>query len=291
MLSLSAPIYCLISLSLLPLGFISGCGNGSADSSGGRPVPTASASPTPAASPTPPAELAPTYTYQVINTYPHDRQAFTQGLLVSNGVLYESTGLNGRSSLRRVELDTGKVLKRVDLSAEHFAEGLAELGGKLYQLTWQSGKGFIYDRETFQKVGEFPIEGEGWGITTDGTDLIISNGSNVLQFMDPQTFKIKRKQQVFGGGMPLDQLNELEYINGEVYANVWKTNSIVRIDPKSGKVVGWIDMSGILPDSQRDSNTDVLNGIAYDKDKDRLFVTGKLWPRLFEIKLVKEEGS
>lgn len=273
------------SLALCALFFllpVVSCSNGGASAANPTAAPTTVPTPTP--TPEPPA---PSYTYKVLHTYPHDKAAFTQGLLVDDGVFYESTGLNGKSSLRKVEIETGKVLQKKDVATQYFAEGLAELNDKLYQLTWQSKVGFIYEQGTFNKTSEFKYESEGWGLTTDGTDLILSDGTDKIRFLDPGTFQVKRTISVVGGGTPLDQLNELEYIDGEIYANVWKTNSIVRIDPQTGKVVGWIDMSGILPDADA-AGADVLNGIAYDKTKKRLFVTGKLWPKVFEIELVKQ---
>lgn len=273
------PLALFASLSLL---CVAACSNGNTSAANPTAVPTVASSPTP--TPEPPA---PSYTYKVLHTYPHDKNAFTQGLLVDNGVFYESTGLKGKSSLRKVEIQTGKVLEKKDVPSQYFAEGLAELNDKLYQLTWQSNIGFVYDQGTFNKTGEFKYNTEGWGLTTDGTDLILSDGTDKIRFLDPKTFAVKRTISVVGGGAPLDQLNELEYIDGEIYANVWKTNSIVRIDPATGKVVGWIDMGGILPAADS-AGADVLNGIAYDKEKKRLFVTGKLWPKLFEIELVKQ---
>ncbi len=275
---------------------LSGCGGNNASganadaSASASPTPTASASAAvPQASPsaTPSADAAtPTDTYQVVKTYPHDREAFTQGLLVKDGVLYESTGLNGRSSLRKDDLATGKVEKKVDVASTYFAEGLAEWKGKLYQLTWQAHKGFIYDMATFQKTGTFGYTGEGWGLTHDDTNLILSDGTSKIRFLDPQTFAVRRTITVSDRGTAIDQLNELEYIKGEIWANVWQTDYIVRIDPQTGAIKGWIDMTGILPTEDRDTTTDVLNGIAYDAAKDRILVTGKLWPKIFEIKIV-----
>ncbi len=275
-------------LTTLALGFalvlapLTGCSNGGASAANPTAAPTA----VPTATPTP-EPPAPSYTYKVIHAYPHDTTAFTEGLFVDDGVFYESTGLNGKSTLRKVEIETGKILKKKDVPAEYFGEGLAELNDKLYQLTWQTKVGFIYEKGTFNKTGEFAFESEGWGLTTDGIDLIQSDGTDKIRFIDPKTFKVKRTISVVGGGAPLEEINELEYIEGEIYANVWKTNSIVRIDPATGKVVGWIDMTGILSTAEA-ANADVLNGIAYDHDKKRLFVTGKYWPKVFEIELVKQ---
>jgi glutamine cyclotransferase len=227
----------------------------------------------------------PIYTYDVINVWPHDRSAFTQGLVFLDGVMLESTGLNGQSSLRKVDLETGNVLKRVEVPSQYFGEGLAALNGKLFQLTWQNQKGFVYDLESFQLEKEFSYQGEGWGLTTDGHWLIMSDGTDQIRFLDPSTFEEKRKIIVLGHGRPVIRLNELEYIKGEIYANVWGTDYVVRIDPVTGKVVGLIDFTGLLAAQDRDENTDVLNGIAYDATGDRLFVTGKRWPKLFEVRL------
>ncbi|MBC8101100.1 MAG: glutaminyl-peptide cyclotransferase [Cytophagales bacterium] len=257
---------------LLSLG---GCSSGSLVAEGnGTPTP-------------PPAAItAPTYTYDVVKSYPHDRSAFTQGLVYTNGHLLESTGLNGRSSLREVDLATGTVLKKVDVSSEYFAEGLTEFQDKLYQLTWQSNRGFIYDRATFQKTGDFSYTGEGWGLADDDRSLILSDGTSQIRFLDPVSLKVQRTIRVtFADSLPLDRLNELEYIDGEIYANVWKTDSIARINPQTGRVTSWIDLTGLLPVSEQTSETDILNGIAYDPAGKRLFVTGKLWPKVYEIKL------
>jgi glutaminyl-peptide cyclotransferase len=231
------------------------------------------------------ADSFPTYTYEVVNVYPHDRAAFTEGLFLLNGDLYESTGLNGQSTLREEDLETGKVLKMVQVPEQYFGEGIAALNGKLYQLTWQNQLGFIYDQASFRKLGEFTYQGEGWGFTTDGKSLIMSNGSNQIRFLDPDSLEETRRITVMAHGQPLNRLNELEYIKGEIYANIWGTDFIVRIDPADGRVLGVVDFSGLLPSSDRDAHTDVLNGIAYDAAKDRLFVTGKCWPKLFEVRL------
>ncbi|HLX94151.1 MAG TPA: glutaminyl-peptide cyclotransferase [Verrucomicrobiae bacterium] len=227
----------------------------------------------------------PVYTYRVVNTWPHDRNAFTQGLVYFDGVLLESTGLYGRSSLRLVELNTGRVLQQVTVPPEYFAEGLAALHGKLYQLSWQNQTGFVYDQQTFQLEKEFSYEGEGWGLTTDGQSLILSDGTDRIRFLDPATFAVKRSINVSDEGRPVIRLNELEYVKGEIYANVWQTDFIVRINPTNGVVTGWIDLGGLLSPADRDATTDVLNGIAYDAAGDRLFVTGKFWPKLFEVRL------
>jgi glutamine cyclotransferase len=220
--------------------------------------------------------------YTIVHTYPHDREAFTQGLLYYDGFLYEATGLEGKSSLRKVELTTGKVLQRVDLPSAYFGEGLALWKDKLIQLTWKSKIGFVYDRATFRLVSTFTYSREGWGITQDGKRLIMSDGSSTLYFWDPETFKEIGHLDVKDKGKPVPELNELEYIRGEIYANVWQTDRIARISPSTGQVLGWIDLRGLFTPSER-AGTDVLNGIAYDAKRNRLFVTGKQWPKLFEI--------
>ncbi|HEX5690201.1 MAG TPA: glutaminyl-peptide cyclotransferase, partial [Roseiflexaceae bacterium] len=242
---------------------------------------TASATVEPTAMPTPIAE-----SYQVINTYPHDPQAFTQGLVYEDGVLYEGTGLNGQSTLRKVELETGAVLQQHDLASEYFGEGITIVGDKIFQLTWRSNIGFIYDKATFEQIGQFSYSTEGWGLTHDDTRLIMSDGTATLHFLDPQTQQETGSVQVTDQGNPVTQLNELEYINGEVYANIWQTDWIARIDLQTGTVAGWISLAGLLSPEERKPPTDVLNGIAYDAAGDRLFVTGKRWPKLFEIKLL-----
>jgi len=225
------------------------------------------------------------YTYEVVAVWPHDRSAFTQGLVFRNGVFLESTGLNGESTLREVEVATGRVLKQVRLSHEYFAEGLAVVGPRAFQLTWQNHKVMVYDVETFQRSGEFAYAGEGWGLATDGQQLILSDGTSRIRFLDPETFAVVRTIDVVMAGRPLSQLNELEYINGEIFANVWQTDLVVRIDPTSGLIRGVIDFAGLLSPLDRRRDTDVLNGIAYDASTDRLFVTGKRWPSVFEVRL------
>lgn len=228
------------------------------------------------------------YTYAVVAVYPHDREAYTQGLLFDQGVLYEGTGLKGRSSLRKVELSTGKVLQQIDLPAEYFGEGITIFGDQIYQLTWQSQIGFIYDKTTLEQRDEFTYPTEGWGITQDGTRLIMSDGTPRLYFRDPATLAELGTVEVHDQNGPVVRLNELEYVQGEVYANIWQTDRIARIDPSNGQVVGWIDLAGLVPASERTNGDAVLNGIAYLADTDRLFVTGKLWPNLFEIKVVPQ---
>lgn len=223
--------------------------------------------------------------YEVVHVYPHDRAAFTQGLVFRDGWLYESTGLNGHSSLRRVRLETGEVVQRVDVDAAYFAEGLTDWGERLLQLTWQSGKAFVYERRSFRKLATFDYPGEGWGLTHDGKRLILSDGTPTLRFLDPKTFVETGRMTVTYAGRPLANLNELEYVKGEIYANVWQSQSIVVIDPASGRVTKRIDLPDLLTAEDRQERVDVLNGIAYDAKRDRLFVTGKLWPKLFEIRL------
>ena len=231
------------------------------------------------------------YTFEVIRSWPHDRGAFTQGLVYRNGNFIESTGLHGASTLREVELETGRVLKQVPLAAAYFGEGVAVSGAHAYQLTWQNRKGFVYDVDTFQLQREFTYEGEGWGLATDGEQLILSDGTNRLRFLDPATFAVTRSIEVTLDGKPLDRLNELEFIRGEIFANVWQTDDIVRIDPATGRVRGVIRFTGLLPATDRQGDTDVFNGIAYDAAGDRLFVTGKRWPRVYEVRLVEEGGG
>jgi glutamine cyclotransferase len=223
--------------------------------------------------------------YKIVHTYPHDPEAYTQGLLYKDGHLYESTGLNGHSSLRMVDLKTGHVLQSVPVPSQYFAEGLAAWGSTLIQLTWQSHVAFVYDRFSFRLLRTVPCDGEGWGLTADGKSLILSDGTATLHFLDPETFRETRRVVVKDRGTPITELNELEYVRGEIYANIWHSDRIARISPATGNVLGWIDLSGILPANQHSDPEAVLNGIAYDAAHDRLFVTGKLWPRLFEIKI------
>jgi glutamine cyclotransferase len=231
------------------------------------------------------------YGYRIVNTYPHDARAYTQGLVFRDGVLYESTGLNGRSSLRKVKLETGEVLQERDVDAKYFAEGLTDWQNRLIQLTWRSNVGFVYDMATFAPLTTFSYTGEGWGLTNDGKRLIMSDGAAAgqLRFLDPSTLRETGRVTVRDAGAPIAYLNELEYMKGEVLANVYQTDRVCRIDPATGRVTGWIDLSGLLAPADR-AGTDVLNGIAYDARGDRLFVTGKLWPRLFEIKLERRSA-
>ena len=233
-----------------------------------------------------------TYTYQIINQYPHDPTAFTEGLVYTHGQLFESTGLNGQSSLREVELETGRVLRTQPLDASLFAEGLALVNRQLIQLTWQNQIGYVYDPATFAVSRTFTYTHEGWGLAFDGQQLILSDGTPTLRFLSPSTLTTTHQITVTDHGQPINQINELEYIRGEVWANIWQTNLIARIDPHTGNVVGWIDLTGLLAKSAATATpnqpVDVLNGIAYDATTDRLFVTGKFWPRLFEIRLIPE---
>lgn len=224
--------------------------------------------------------------YRIVNVYPHDSHAFTQGLVMVDGHLYESTGLNGRSSLRMVDLKTGQVQQKVDLPQQYFGEGLAQWGSTLVQLKWQNHVAFVYDRFSFRQLRTIPYPWEGWGLAEDGKSLILSDGSAKLRFLDPDTFKERREIEVKDRGTPVDKLNELEYIHGEIYANIWYSDRIARISPVTGQVLGWIDLKGLLSPAEHTDPDAVLNGIAYDAAHDRLFVTGKLWPKLFEIKVV-----
>jgi glutamine cyclotransferase len=230
---------------------------------------------------------APVAGYQIVKTYPHDRQAFTQGLQFVDGFLYEGTGQHGQSGIRKVELETGKVLQMQPLDAKYFGEGITVWGDTIVQLTWQSEIGFVYDKHTFKQLRTFNYTGEGWGLTHDGKRLIMSDGDTrgALRFLDPKTLKETGQLVVRDGGRPVDDLNEIEYVRGDILANVWQTQRIARISMKTGAVTQWIDLSGLL-DSREQAGADVLNGIAYDAAGDRLFVTGKWWPKLFEIKVV-----
>ena len=228
------------------------------------------------------------YRYQIANMYPHDPNAFTQGLIFVDGKLYEGTGQEGQSSLREVELQTGQVLKKVDVPEPYFGEGITLLNNKIYQLTWQHHVGFIYDAQKFEQIGKFNYDGEGWGLTTDGHSLILSDGSNRIRFIDPDSFRVTKAIAVLDGGTPVKKLNELEYVNGEIYANIWHDQRIVTIDPQTGRVTGSIDLTGLLQPGDVHDPEAVLYGIAYDPAGKRLFVTGKLWPRIFEIKITPQ---
>ncbi len=269
------------------------------------PTPTNTPTPTPSPTPMPLPQLtsplsttqvitnsspaAPVYSYEVINSYPHDPRAYIQGLVFEDGVLYEGTGRRGQSTLRKVDLETGQLLQMIDLPPELFGEGIVIYGDRIIQLTWQARVGFVYDKATFQPLRTFEYPTEGWGITHDGQRLIMSDGTATLYFWDPETLEEIGRIEVLDNGRPVTRLNELEFIQGEVYANVWKTDRIARIDPETGRVVGWVDLTGLLGPEDRPEPEAVLNGIAYDPEQDRLFVTGKLWSKLFEIALVAPE--
>jgi glutamine cyclotransferase len=228
----------------------------------------------------------PVYTYKIVNTFPHDAEAFTQGLVFEEGVLYESTGLHGNSSIRKVNLTTGKVKQIYRLPEQYYGEGITVYKDLIYQLTLDSNKGFVYDKNNFNLLREFNYPNQGWGLTHNGTDLIMSDGSSTLRLLDPETLSVVGQIEVLDNNRPLEMINELEYINGKIYANIWKTDKIAVINPGDGHVIGWVDLSGLLQIGDNTNLIDVLNGIAYDADTDRLFVTGKLWPYLFEIKLI-----
>ena len=234
--------------------------------------------------PTDPRVL-PIFGYRVVRAYPHDPTAFTQGLQFVDGFLYEGTGLNGRSSIRKVKLETGEVVQKRDTARAYFGEGITVWKSELIQLTWQSNVAFVYDKTTFQPKRSFKYKGEGWGLTHDGASLIMSDGTDELRVLDPETFAERRRIKVTAAGKPLNHLNELEYMKGEILANVWTTDAVARVSPDNGQVTGYIDLQGLLTPRER-ASVDVLNGIAYDAQGDRLFVTGKLWPKVFEIKIV-----
>ena len=229
------------------------------------------------------------YTYTVVQSFPHDPDAFTQGLVYHDGFLYEGTGLQGRSSLRKVRLETGEVIKRVDLPYEHFGEGIAIVRNEILQLTWKSQVGFVYDLHSFRQIRQFSYSGEGWGLTSSGADVYMSDGTSDIRILDAATLREKRRIHVHDGSKSIDRLNELEFVDGQIFANIWETNRIARVSPQTGEVVGWIDLSGLLSPMYQLEPGAVLNGIAYDSARKRLFVTGKLWPRLFEIRLVPKQ--
>lgn len=231
------------------------------------------------------ADTAPTWRHEVVRSFPHDTEAFTQGLLFRDGFLYESTGQKGRSSLRKVEIETGKVVQRLGVGNQYFAEGLAAWGTQLIQLTWETNIGFVYDRATFRQIRTFTYKGEGWGLADDGKRLVMSDGTPNLRFLNPETLAEIGSVRVLDGPTAVNQLNELEFVKGEIFANVWLTDKIAVIAPATGRVVAWLNLKGLMPGQ---ANPDaVLNGIAYDAARDRLFVTGKLWPRMFEIRVIR----
>lgn len=258
------------------------CGSSSTTSS------TASSTQPATATATPPRSGVEQYGYRIVQSHPHDPTAFTQGLAIADGQLYEGTGLNGQSSIRRVDLRSGAVLQQAALDGRYFGEGIAVVGDRIVQLTYQTQVGFVYDRKTFTRQREFTYPGEGWGLTYDGTRLIMSDGSDTLRFWHPETLKEIGRQRVRDGGVAVNQINELEYVDGVLYANIWQQDRIARIDPGTGVVTGWIDCSGLLTPSERARGTDVLNGIAHDPSTGHLLITGKLWPWIFEIELVRK---
>jgi len=232
---------------------------------------------------------APESGYQVVHTYPHDREAFTQGLEYRGGYLYEGTGLEGKSSLRKVKLENGQVVQKIDIMPLYFGEGITVLNQQIVEITWKHHVGLVYDQATFRQTKSFNYPGEGWGLCNDGTNIYMSDGTSQIRVWDPANFQEKRRINVHDGARPIEELNELEWVKGEIYANVWKTDRIARINPADGSVTGWIDLTGILSAADRNGTEDVLNGIAYDSAGDRLFVTGKQWPKLFEIKLIPKK--
>lgn len=248
------------------------------------PAPLPTETPVPTLTPTP--ATPPMASYEIVNIYPHDPGAFTQGLVFDNGILYEGTGRWGESSLRQVGLESGIVLRSVPLEDQYFGEGITVLGDRIYQLTWQEGTGFVYDKNSFERLQTFTYPHEGWGITHDGQRLIVSDGTSTIRFWDPNTLQETGRITVRDNNGPLNRLNELEYVNGEIWANIWMTDRIARIDPETGTVKGYIELSGLLDTSNLTQPVDVLNGIAYDASTGRVFVTGKLWPALYEIAIV-----
>ncbi len=228
---------------------------------------------------------APTQRYALVRSYPHDPTAYCQGLAFQDGLLYEGTGSYGELTLRKVELESGRVLQQHALEAQFFGEGITIWKNQVIQLTWKSRQAFVYDLASFEQRGRFTYRGEGWGLTHDGRNLIMSDGTSTLRFLDPETFEVQRSLMVKDGNRRVSKLNELEYVEGEIYANIWYDDRIARISPRSGEVIGWLDLSRLYPRSQRPHRDAVLNGIAYDGEQHRLFVTGKNWPRLFEIRL------
>ena len=232
----------------------------------------------------------PEYTFEVVHSYPHDRTAFTEGLFYLDGFLYESTGIEGASSVRKVRLETGEVVQRHDLPSAYFGEGIIQWKDRLIQLTYKTEVGFVYNLSTFETERRFEYPGEGWAMTQDGKNIFMSDGTAQIRIWDPETLQELRRITVTDQGQPVPNVNELEWVKGQIYANIWETDRIARIDPATGRVVGWIDLAGLLNPNERiagPEGTDVLNGIAYDAQGNRLFVTGKRWPKLFEIRLVR----
>jgi glutamine cyclotransferase len=237
------------------------------------------------------AATAPVSGYKVIAKFPHSTESYTEGFLYLDGFFWEGTGLKGQSEVMAVQPETGKVLQHRDLPAQYFGEGIVDWGPNIYEWTWQSHVCFVYDRFSLKLVKQFTYQGEGWGMTRTAKEIVTSDGTTTLRFRDPNTFKETRNIVVKDGAQAIERLNELEFVKGEIYANVWHSERIARISPRDGHVIGWIDLTGLLPDSERVNDESVLNGIAYDKRHDRLFVTGKQWPAIFEIKLVPKRGS
>jgi glutaminyl-peptide cyclotransferase len=233
----------------------------------------------------------PTYGYRIVHAYPHDTDAYTEGLFYQDGYLYESTGKVGASTVRKVALETGEVVQRHDVPAPYFGEGIISWKHQLIQLTWRAQTGFVYDLASFKLQRTFAYPGEGWALTRNDKHIYMSDGSSVLRVLDPDTLATIGSLMVTADGVPVTNLNELEWVHGEIYANIWLSNRIARIDPANGQVIGWIDLSGLLDISKLpDPANDVLNGIAWDAEHDRLFVTGKCWPTLFEIKLLHDHS-
>jgi glutaminyl-peptide cyclotransferase len=227
------------------------------------------------------------YHYKVINVYPHDKEAYTQGLVYDGNYLYEGTGIIGMSDLRKVELKTGNIIKQQKIEDQLFGEGIAILGEKIFQITWTSKVGFVYDKSTFKLINKIYYQTEGWGLSAYKDKLVMSDGSNVIYFFEPGLFTVVSSIEVYDNEKPVNSLNELEVINGEIWANIYQTDLIARIDPNTGKVLSYVDLTGILPQADRDLNTEVLNGIAWDPELNRIFVTGKHWSKLFEIRLIE----
>ncbi len=271
-----SPYARLAVLLLVGSSLVVACGASAPATSGQRPATAAGAS------------AVEQYGYEIVRSHPHDPAAFTQGLTVADGQLYEGTGLHGQSSLRRVDLATGAALQQVALDGRYFGEGVAAVGDRLVQLTYQTGVGFVYDRKTFARLAEFAYKGEGWGLTYDGQRLIMSDGSDTLRFWHPDTLEEMGRLRVRDGDQAIARINELEYVDGAIYANIWQEDRIARIDPKTGRVTAWIDMSNLLTPSERSRGVDVLNGIAHDPRTGHFLITGKLWPWVFEVRFVKK---
>ena len=275
----------LLALGAAAIGAVAACGDDTSGEAGGTALPPGLPQITGDPGPPPAVPFSPTtpvYGVRAVQSWPHDPQAFTQGLLVHDGTLYESTGMEGRSSVRQVELETGRVLRRTDTPAQYFGEGIAVVGDRLYQLTWKSEKGFVYDAGSLALADSFAYRGEGWALTTDDSLLYMSDGSSRIRVVDPDGFREVRTIAVTENGSAVYYLNELEWVDGEIWANVWMTQWIARIDPATGNVVGWVDLRGLLtPEEAR--GVDVTNGIAWDRAGDRLLVTGKFWPKLVQV--------